>query len=121
MSPNFNLPIGLADFRRGRMSLVNWVRTIAVLLLLAALLFSVSELFDTWDNTPQTGNDVEYNSVLVILCVGAAIACVRALWLTLLALGRRLRSELIASVFSPDQFTPTAEFAAPLRNTSLRI
>lgn len=120
MSLNFNLCIGFADSRRDRMPFVTWVRTIAVLLLLAALLFSVSELFDTWDNTPQTGNDIEYNSVLVILCGGAAIACFRALWLTLIALGRQWLSQAIVAVFSPDHFTP-AEFPTPLRITSLRI
>ena len=103
------------------MPIVNWVRIIAVLLLLAALLFSVSELFDTWDNTPQTGNDVEYNSVLVILCVGAAIACFRALWLTLIGPGRHLQSELVVAVSSLDQLTLGAELSVPLRPTSLRI
>jgi TRAP-type C4-dicarboxylate transport system permease small subunit len=55
------------------------VRTLAVILLLAALLFSVTELFDTWDATPQTGNDVEYNFVFVVLCVGTVLTCFRAL------------------------------------------
>lgn len=103
------------------MPFVIWVRTIAVLLLLAALLFSVTELFDTWDNTPQTGNDVEYNSVLVILCLGAAIACFRALALTLIACRSSFLSNLIFATFSPDHSTLATEFAPPLQILSLRI
>jgi hypothetical protein len=34
----------------------------------------VSELFDHWDNTFQTGNDIEYSTVIVVLIAGAAIA-----------------------------------------------
>ena len=100
---------------------MTWVRTIAVLLLLAALLFSVSELFDTWDNTPQTGNDVEYNSVLVILCVGAAIACFRALWVASIALGPLSVSEFGSSSLRSDQVTLVVDSFTPPEMTSLRI
>ncbi len=103
------------------MPIVNWVRTIAVLLLLAALLFSVTELFDTWDNTPQTGNDIEYNAVLVILCVGAAIACFRALSLTVVALGRSALPSFIGVFLSPDRFSPFVEPVLSPRTTTLRI
>ena len=34
----------------------------------------VSEIFDHWDNTFRTGNDIEYSSVIVMLVAGAAIA-----------------------------------------------
>jgi hypothetical protein len=33
----------------------------------------VSEVFDHWDNTFQTGNDIEYSTVIVVLIAGAAI------------------------------------------------
>jgi hypothetical protein len=33
----------------------------------------VSEIFDHWDNTFQTGNDIEYSTVIVALIAGAAI------------------------------------------------
>ena len=33
----------------------------------------VSEIFDHWDNTLQTGNDVEYSTVMVALVAGAVI------------------------------------------------
>jgi hypothetical protein len=32
-------------------------------------------MFDTWDNTLQTGNDIEYSTVIVALIAGAAIGC----------------------------------------------
>ena len=34
----------------------------------------VSEVFDHWDNTFQTGNDIEYSTVIAVLVAGAAIA-----------------------------------------------
>lgn len=33
----------------------------------------VSELFDHWDNTFRSGNDVEYSTVIVALVAGAVI------------------------------------------------
>lgn len=33
----------------------------------------VSEIFDHWDNTFQTGNDIEYSTVIVVLIAGAVI------------------------------------------------
>jgi hypothetical protein len=56
----------------------------------------VAEAFDTWDNTPQTGNDIEFNVVLIVLCIGIALVSFRLL----LALCRRLRCATVAS-FSP--------------------
>ena len=37
----------------------------------------VSEMFDPWDNTVQTGNDIEYSTVIVVLVAGADIAFAR--------------------------------------------
>jgi hypothetical protein len=34
----------------------------------------VSEIFDHWDNTFQTGYDIEYSTVIVVLVTGAVIA-----------------------------------------------
>ena len=34
----------------------------------------VSEIFDHWDNTFQTGNDIEYSTVIAVLIAGAVIA-----------------------------------------------
>jgi hypothetical protein len=33
----------------------------------------VSEIFDHWDNTFQTGNDIEHSTVIVVLIAGAVI------------------------------------------------
>ena len=34
----------------------------------------IAELFDTWDQTLQTGNDTEANVAIVALCIGVAFA-----------------------------------------------
>ena len=46
----------------------------AMLILTLCMWGHVSELFDHWDNTFQTGNDIEYSTVIVVLIAGAAIA-----------------------------------------------
>ena len=44
------------------------------MLLLAVCMWGhVSEVFDHWDNTSQTGNDVEYSTVMLALVTGAVI------------------------------------------------
>jgi hypothetical protein len=43
---------------------------LAVVLLLGA---QVSELFDTWDNTLETGNDIEFSVTVIALCIGACV------------------------------------------------
>lgn len=44
------------------------------MLLLALCMWGhVSEVFDHWDNTFQTGNDVEYSTVILALVTGAVI------------------------------------------------
>lgn len=45
----------------------------AFLLLLICLYAQVAETFDFWDHTLQTGNDIEYSLVIVVLIVGAGI------------------------------------------------
>ena len=34
----------------------------------------IAELFDSWDQTLQTGSDTEANAVVVALCIGVAFA-----------------------------------------------
>ena len=54
---------------------------IAALLVVAVLLGAqISELFDSWDNTFQTGNDIEFNLTIVALCVGACFFIAKLLW-----------------------------------------
>jgi hypothetical protein len=43
----------------------------AVLLLVVCLGGHVAETFDFWDHTLQTGNDIEYSLVIVVLIAGA--------------------------------------------------
>jgi hypothetical protein len=43
----------------------------AFLLLVVCLCAQVAETFDFWDHTLQTGNDIEYSLVIVVLIVGA--------------------------------------------------
>lgn len=67
----------------------------ALLLLALCLWGHVSELFDHWDNTFRTGYDIEYNTVIVVLVAGAAVAFAHALagvirWIS--AIPRRMPS-----------------------------
>jgi hypothetical protein len=45
----------------------------ALIILLVCISSHVSELFDSWDNTLQTGNDIESNLVIVAVVVGAVL------------------------------------------------
>lgn len=51
----------------------------SALILVLCLWGHVSELFDHWDNTFRTGNDIEYSTVIVVLVAGAVIAFSRVL------------------------------------------
>jgi len=52
----------------------------AVLITLVAMLGGhVTELFDRWDNTLQTGRDIDYAVVIVAACAGIVFAAARAL------------------------------------------
>jgi hypothetical protein len=55
----------------------NWAHVIIAIVLLTCVACPVLELFDRWDHTVQTGNDTEYNFVVVGLCVGVAYAFAR--------------------------------------------
>ena len=50
------------------------VRFFAVLIVSACLWGHVSEVFDTWDHSFQTGNDIEYSVALFALVTGAVLA-----------------------------------------------
>lgn len=49
-------------------------RYCVVLIVTACLWGHVSEVFDTWDHSFQTGNDIEYSVVLLALVTGAVLA-----------------------------------------------
>jgi hypothetical protein len=64
-----------------------------VVLVLICICCYVAEAFDTWDSTPETGNDIEFNVVLIVLCLGIAIVSFRFL----LSPCRRLRRASVTS------------------------
>jgi len=51
----------------------------ALLLLLVCLCGHIAEIFDFWDHTLQTGNDIEYSLVVVALVAGAGFGLAHAL------------------------------------------
>jgi Ca2+/Na+ antiporter len=50
---------------------------IVAIVLLTCLVCPLVELFDHWDHTLQTGNDMEYTLVVLALCIGIVFALVR--------------------------------------------
>jgi hypothetical protein len=50
-----------------------------LVILIAMLGGQVTELFDRWDNTLQTGRDIDYSIVIVAACAGAVFAVAKVL------------------------------------------
>jgi len=50
----------------------------AFLLLLVCLCGHIAEIFDFWDHTLQTGNEIEYSLVMVALAAGAGFGLAHA-------------------------------------------
>lgn len=48
-----------------------------MVVLLTCLVCPLLELFDSWDDTIQSGNDTEYALVILALCVGVAYSFAR--------------------------------------------
>ena len=58
-------------------------RTLCALALLVVLIVlgtQISEIFDTWDNTLVTGNDIELSLTVMALSVGACAVFIRLLF-----------------------------------------
>jgi hypothetical protein len=55
----------------------------------------VSEIFDHWDNTFQTGSDIEYSTVIVALIAGAALRLTYVVAVTL----RTVSTRCLVSLF----------------------
>ena len=69
---------------RSRLSTIVSVRRIllhwAVLIILAAMLGGhMTELFDHWENTLQTGSDVDYTVVILAACAGVVFVAAKNL------------------------------------------
>jgi hypothetical protein len=68
------------------------------IVLLTCVVCPMLELFDHWDHAVQTGNDAEYNFLLLGLCVGAAYVFARFIFgFPLLKFATLLLSDLRAS------------------------
>jgi len=80
----------------------------------------VSELFDHWDNTFRTGNDIEYSTVIVALVAGAAI-CLGGLAATLIALRTTVASPLSMFAVESSDLPTTGSFVAHSPPVPLRI
>jgi hypothetical protein len=70
----------------------------------------VSEVFDHWDNTFQTGNDIEYSTVIVALIAGAALGLTQVVAIvlcTVSAMFWMLSSFVAFHPSPPTPFIPT--------------
>jgi TRAP-type C4-dicarboxylate transport system permease small subunit len=94
---------------------VTWLRIFAVILLVTVLVFSVTEIFDTWDNTVQTGDDLDFNTVLLALCLGAVLASIRLIARLLTLTRGSIASDLSAAV----ALQQSPEFLSFVRQASL--
>jgi hypothetical protein len=55
-------------------------RTLKIVVALALLVFvacTVVDQFDDWDHAFQTGNETEYNLIVLALCVGVGVSLAR--------------------------------------------
>ncbi len=94
---------------------MTWLRIFAVILLVTVLVFSVTEIFDTWDNTVQTGDDLDFNTVLLALCLGAVLASIRLIARLLTLTRGSIASDLSAAV----ALQQSPEFLSFVRQASL--
>ena len=81
---------------RSRLSTIIPVRRIllrwAVLITLAAMLGGhMTELFDHWENTLQTGSDVDYTVVILAACAGVVFVAPPRIWLSSSARHQNMR------------------------------
>ena len=76
----------------------------------------VSELFDHWDNTFKTGNDIEYSTVIVVLIAGAVVGFVRFAFMVLTALlgALHVRPSLAAVAVAKPNSTELIGYSPPL-------
>lgn len=94
---------------------MTWLRIFAVILLVTVLVFSVTEIFDTWDNTVQTGDDLDFNTVLLALCLGTVLASIRLVARLLTLTRGSIASDLSAAV----ALQQSPEFLSFVRQASL--
>jgi hypothetical protein len=92
------------------------LQSVAAVVLALCVWGHVSELFDHWDNTFKTGNDVEYSTVIVVLVAGAVIGFVRFAVMVLTALSGavHVRPSLAAVAATRPNSTALIGYSPPL-------
>ena len=103
--------------RYTRVTLRTVLRRLAIAAILAVSLGApIAELFDSWDQTLQTGSDTEANAVVVALCIGVAFAIGTIVVVNRLrALASVSERRIILSRAAPRE---TASFLAPAPTAS---
>jgi hypothetical protein len=79
----------------------------ALLILAVCVAGHVSEVFDDWDHTVQTGNDIDYGTVVVALITGAVLGVAHLVALLIPAVSVTFRplssfTKLLPISFNPD-------------------
>ena len=80
----------------------------ATLILTLCIWGHVSEIFDHWDNTLQTGNDIEYSTVIVVLIAGAVIGFARFVVRLLRTVYEESCLMALAAAYPPSAVGPAA-------------
>lgn len=84
-----------ADSDTIRTMRLRMLQIVVAVALLICLVCPVIDLFDHWDHAFQTGNETEYNLVVVALCVGVGVSLAQLVFRFLsLALAASLGSNL---------------------------
>jgi hypothetical protein len=77
-------------------------RIIATVILLTCFVCPLIDMFDSWDHAMKTGNETEYNLVVLALCVGVAYSFARfVLTFPLFRLAGHLVCQVCASRLCP--------------------
>ena len=56
------------------------IQVVILAVVMVCLWAHISELFDTWDHTLETGNEIESTLAAVALCVGASVVFMSVLF-----------------------------------------
>ncbi len=92
---------------------------IMIIAILAVLVWGyVGEVFDQWDQTIQTGNDLEFSLVLVALSLGAVLVTFKLLairFFVVFATGQASRPACRSVFIAPASFASVLINTVPLR------
>jgi hypothetical protein len=76
-----------------------FIHLVAILLLTVSIWGHVSELFDHWDNTFHTANDIESCAVIVALIAGAAFGFTHILLRAIRKISEKFLPQLLVTIF----------------------